>query len=324
MENMSGSQISNEMFAWAWLIWLALTLIILGWAGTAIIAWQSVPKEKRTWMTSLALGLVCLGTIGGVLVVIDASKGTEQLKARSDKISELQGQLISKNNELSGLYKKLALGNEQLTTIYKSVAAKNEKIAELNEFIAGSVTGGDSFCYLMPDHIGPERVGFHLIHDGKFPLFDVSIRVTSSSLTGADLSSAFPQSNDTKMLWSDSPDAVRRREEEWEKVHDRIKEIERKSVLANVQIGTVTHDINAQPYMEILDLKLPPNSNEQELEVFIYARNASFNQTIKFTRIKGYWKVDTYVYKMLPDNKKQRVRGVESHRWDPQTNEKLF
>jgi hypothetical protein len=58
------------------LVWFALLLIILGWVGTAIIAWLSIPR--RGWTMYLALTCIFLGATGSVLVVLDASKSTER------------------------------------------------------------------------------------------------------------------------------------------------------------------------------------------------------------------------------------------------------
>ena len=52
---------------------------------------------------------------------------------------------------------------------------KNEEIARLNQETANAVTGGDSFCYLMPLGNHPEMA--LLIHNGKYPLYDVSVRI---------------------------------------------------------------------------------------------------------------------------------------------------
>lgn len=56
---------------------------------------------------------------------------------------------------------------------------QSQKIAELNAQIAGSVTGGDSFCYLIP-RFAFERINtlvFDLVHNGGYPVFDLSVTI---------------------------------------------------------------------------------------------------------------------------------------------------
>src|SRR5882762_1540173 len=60
-------------------------------------------------------------------------------------------------------------------TANKKLEQKNEEIARLNRETANAVTGGDSYCYLMPIANIPEMVT--VIQKGEFPLYDVSVRV---------------------------------------------------------------------------------------------------------------------------------------------------
>jgi hypothetical protein len=57
----------------------------------------------------------------------------------------------------------------------KQLQEKSEEIARLNRETANTVTGGDSFCYLMPIGNAPDRVS--VIHSGKYPLYDVSVQL---------------------------------------------------------------------------------------------------------------------------------------------------
>jgi hypothetical protein len=56
---------------------------------------------------------------------------------------------------------------------------KSDKIAELNETIASSVTGGNSFCYVVLAPVNQANALVTLVQQGKYPLFDVGIRMVN-------------------------------------------------------------------------------------------------------------------------------------------------
>ncbi|MBZ0168231.1 hypothetical protein MELA_02294 [Candidatus Methylomirabilis lanthanidiphila] len=57
-------------------------------------------------------------------------------------------------------------------------AEKDREIARLNAEIQSQITGGDSFCYVRTTSVKPggDPV-IVVIHKGKFPLYDVQIRI---------------------------------------------------------------------------------------------------------------------------------------------------
>lgn len=67
----------------------------------------------------------------------------------------------------------------QRTASAQESKQKSERIAELNERIAGLVTGGDSFCWLQISGVNPiSNVGkLVAIHHGEFPIYDVAGRI---------------------------------------------------------------------------------------------------------------------------------------------------
>lgn len=62
----------------------------------------------------------------------------------------------------------------------RALRQKSDEIATLNKQISHSITGGDSFAYLGPIYLsgGSFPESLMLIHEGKFPVYDVSFRVT--------------------------------------------------------------------------------------------------------------------------------------------------
>lgn len=55
--------------------------------------------------------------------------------------------------------------------------ANEKRIAELNEEIASSITGGNSFAYITSSLVAPSTNGLVLVHQGEYPLYDLNIRI---------------------------------------------------------------------------------------------------------------------------------------------------
>jgi hypothetical protein len=55
--------------------------------------------------------------------------------------------------------------------------ANEQRVAELNEYIASSITGGNSFAYIGFPLVAPSTYGLTIIHQGKYPLYDLGIRI---------------------------------------------------------------------------------------------------------------------------------------------------
>jgi len=83
------------------------------------------------------------------------------------------------------LYKGLAAKSDEIASLDRDLAKKSEDIAELNRTIAALVTGGDSFCYLKILPHGATEAELVVLHVGKYPISDVSLRfVDSDQLAG--------------------------------------------------------------------------------------------------------------------------------------------
>lgn len=71
----------------------------------------------------------------------------------------------------------------------KALREKSDEIAELNKEISKSITGGDSFVYISPSHLTgsdfPESL--MIVHQGKHPIYDLSIRVVDVDDFNAEL-----------------------------------------------------------------------------------------------------------------------------------------
>ncbi len=96
------------------------------------------------------IGVVISGA-GAIWASIEQSQSEKQLREKAEEIARKSDDLVTKSNE----------------------------ITELNKKISQSITGGNSFAYLQPSYLSggvfPESL--MLIHQGEYPLYDISIRV---------------------------------------------------------------------------------------------------------------------------------------------------
>ncbi|MGA2467154.1 MAG: hypothetical protein ABSH06_22740 [Thermodesulfobacteriota bacterium] len=139
--------------------YVALVLVVSGYLGTVMVAWQSV--QRRTGTTYWALFSILLGAFGAAWIAVDASRSTQQLSSKSDTIAQLQGKLAARSGEIAQSQRDLREKAELEVEAQKVLRQKSDKIAELNRLlaiksdeiaslsrdIAGSVTGGGSYCY---------------------------------------------------------------------------------------------------------------------------------------------------------------------------------
>lgn len=135
---------------------------------------------------------------------------------------------------------------------------RSEEIAKLNETIAASVTGGDSFCYLMLASLGvssPNGAILTIVHQGNYPLYDVGIRMVDLEKLEKEHSAA---------LFRD----------------------------LNFNAGKVSP--NSARALRGWDL---PNADRQRYNVFISTRNGFSTQLIRLKRVNEQWKLATKVFK---------------------------
>ena len=136
-----------------------------------------------------------------------------------------------------------------------------------NSAIAASITGGDSFCYVTVfDGDRGTRPLFGVIHQGKHPLYDVQIQMVELS-EEADIGEGETVT--------------------YEEVEDSMKERRKVFQLGNLSPGTA---------VTLGRLELP-DTQQQNYNVFIRARNGSFRQPIRLRRVNGGWKLATKVMK---------------------------
>lgn len=113
-----------------------------------------------SWLSKLSnLGVGGVLTIFGSIIVLVGATLTTMQQGRSQR--------------------KLLSQSEQ-------IASKSEQIANLNQELSNYVTGGDSYCWMFPmlDMVA-NRVTLLLEHSGKYPLRNVSVRITDKTKLGS-------------------------------------------------------------------------------------------------------------------------------------------
>lgn len=249
-------------------------------------------------LTYLGLLFIMIGTgltLYGQQIINDRSN--ESLQNKTDKITELSQENIRLSSELN----------------------------KINQEIAGTVTGGESFCYLFPSPSfgNINTLDFHLKHKGEYPVYDVSIRVWDETcLNRIDHGQIFE-----KHLGYRNKSMP---EEEWKKMQDdpkftiqnanlqkEIKEQMQKCLIVNEKVGTVT----SSPSTNIMDPILfnytvprgvDPSKYSQEYSVNIRSRNGQINQKIKFNIRDKRYHVYSKVEKTISNSKSIVVREYES------------
>ena len=144
------------------------------------------------------------------------------------------------------------LAAQQQAISEKELRQKSDEIAELNRQIASSITGGDSFAYIVPMFLDNSIV-LSVIHQGKHPLYDLDVRIV-------DLF-RFEKMVKQNYSWSDM---------QRDEIHIRIGNIApgQANMLQPIQV-------HAEPI---------------RWNIFFSARNGFFDELLRVRRVGNEWK----------------------------------
>ena len=205
---------------------------------------------------------------------------------------------------------------------------KNNEIIALNQEIRNTVTGGDSFCYLLPKiAMGyVNRIEFSLKLKGDYPAYDVTVKIFDltchkkmqieyvdnfgkkykgpkryKNLTDEDVIAILNNPD----LKADTMETEKRMKESFDKC----------SILSQI-VGTV-HPMKSMNVNDtaILTFTLPdkfdPENFVQEYSVQILARNGSYHQNINISIKNKNFLVHSKVTKTIDPKKEEVVREYE-------------
>jgi hypothetical protein len=290
------------------LLYIALIFVIIGYLGTVLIAWQSI--AKRDHVTYISLIFILLGAAGAIWITIDTSRTTDKLVISSGLLANSQTELRKKADEQTEsqqlLRKKsdeIALLNREIANNQRKLSEKSDDISNLNKTIAATVTGGESFCFLSPDPAFGKinTIDFYLMTHGKYPLYDVFIRIW----------------DDNCLEGFDSGKIVET-QEEWSKTENKIIEHMRQCLIHQEKVGTFSpkNDVNIMD-SPLISCTIPKGIDldkySQKYTVDISARNGHYVQNITITvRNKKYYHIYSKVEKILSDSKREIIREYES------------
>lgn len=143
-----------------------------------------------------------------------------------------------------------------------STIDQNKSDTELrkkSEFIVNYITGGDSYCYIRPLPFKDGRgVSFQLMHEGRYPIYNVQIRVVDTIRWNA-----FVKSKKDELT-----------------IHD----MHACDIICE-NIGT----LNPTFSLNILNMGYPPNEKKLSYNIFITSRNCNITQNLRFIRLNDKW-----------------------------------
>jgi len=213
----------------------------------------------------------------------------------------------------------------EITHLSQENIRLSSELKKLNQEIAATVTGGDSFCYLFPSpSFGKlNTIDFNLNHKGEYPVYEVFIRVWDAScLNQIDYGQIFEKhlGYKTKIV---SPEESKKMEEDPEiitkqiKVDKEIHERMRNCLIFQEKLGTVAPN-TPTTIMDtpLISCTVPKGVDltkfSQEYSVEITARNGRYNQKILLDIRNKRWHIYSKVEKIISESKRVVVREYES------------
>jgi hypothetical protein len=270
---------------------LKATEILSTWCNA--IAGVILMKRKKFMNWLVVIGIIFIG-IGTLLTIIGQSRDSEEsnklLQEKSDKITELSQENIRLSSELS----------------------------KLNQEIAATITGGDSFCYLFP-FISIDKkksIDFKLFHMGNYPVYDVFISAWDGSCLKKIANRGITEEKDEYEEWlemkSDPKDIMQKKE-----YINYLKEQMQQCLIIQETLGTIT-PIKSTNIMDLpmitftVPPKINPNEFKQVYDVNIVARNGEFRQTIEIDIKNKKLHVYSKVVKVSGSSQPEVLREYES------------
>lgn len=149
---------------WVFSHWPLVVSIVGG-----VLSLIGIITEKRSQSKSWKKFSYLLILVGGILTIGAAAGTTVRQSAQ-------QAETDRKNNTILSLSQQLLEQGKHIGILNKQLLTKSEEIAKLNREVRDSVVGGNSFCYIAT-MLKQGIPRFVLVHQGKFPLYDLAVRI---------------------------------------------------------------------------------------------------------------------------------------------------
>ncbi|MCX2681676.1 hypothetical protein OOZ15_17115 [Galbibacter sp. EGI 63066] len=219
----------------------------------------------KNYLPQIFIGLgVLFSFIGGLIIYIRTNEYNSEIKKRTNenivlttknkRLTSENQILITKNIEFTNLNGELINKNLELTSQNIELT---DNLQKQSEIINSNITGGDSFCYILPI-INPKyenRYRLLLKNDGEYLMSNIQVRIV-------DLN-------------------------EYETAN---------SIISLYGKTTNVTELSGKTGMIIGEIDLG-KENYKNLNIFISARNGSFKQLIRMKKMKKKWHFATRVNK---------------------------
>lgn len=241
-------------------IFIGSSVVIIGGLITAVATFKNTSKQEKEKIEA----------------AIQRAKYEQESREKSDHIAALNEQIAKdqiglriKADEQLELQIELRKKSDEIAELNRKIAAKGDEIVNLNRDIAASITGGDSYCYVLssqPD-IKTNASMLMLQHEGKYPLYDVSIRI------------------------DDVEKVIDYLQNDWERDSLNLGSFAMQNKMATqaskvLQLGNI--GVN-QMIMNLGELRLP-DTDKKGFNIYITSRNGNTIQYIRFRRVSGTWR----------------------------------
>ena len=172
----------------------------------------------------------------------------------------------------------------------KLLQSKTDKIVILSEKNVGSLTGGDSYVYLMPFiPVGSDMIQFSIVHSGEYTMYDIYINIIDKTkLKKLDFKGVWPERSNKNNI-QNNVDPLERLKQ-WDLLY--------KNAVIEIDVGIITQYFT-KTYGPYKITGVDSNDKTQLYLVQIVARNGGISQHIKAVKIDGNWK---YSWKVLSND----------------------
>ena len=232
-----------------WLLTAAIVQALLAILGVFVTLKEEWAKRRQWPVFSV---FVVLGVVG---LLASVEQGGESSRANDKLAASVQ--------DLGQATREIGRVTSLNTDLQTKLLAQEETISGLAKRGIGSVTGGNSFCYLKLLSRDTQDGSFVLLSEGEFPLYEISIQaVDVGSLEDLRIRRGVP-------AWS-------------------FEEME--SMTTYLQIATIpSHTAKTGIHIPIR------NGTKADFNIFFSARNGFWSELVRLRKVNGLWTQATKV-----------------------------
>lgn len=248
-----------------------LIIATIGGSLTLIGTIFEMRTEKKHWRSFSHVLLA----IGGVITIVSAGAIAYDQSAQEAESKKKDAELLSISKALINRTNELVEQGKNINKLTETIAEKNYQISQQNKSLAklaqkslSTITGGDSYCYFL--FFSPSQklnsVDLMLINEGRYPLYDVFIKIDDVEKQIGIVKSESGKDN----LPYDSIT----------KVNQLLSQASK-----SIQVG----NMGPKQAINLGTLNLP-ETDKQSFNINIMARNGHVIQFMRFRRVNKHWK----------------------------------